>query len=141
MSTLKYPILIEPERTVTSNGVVTHYACGIIVPDLPGCFSAGDNTTEAMENAKEAIAAWIDTALDDGADIPEPSSLELLCKDPQYRGTGYAFAIVEIDTALLDDSVERVNITLPRRILARIDAKAQASGMTRSAFIAKIGLN
>jgi hypothetical protein len=39
---------------------------------------------------------------------------------------------VDIDLALLDDTRERVNITLPRRVLARIDAKAAGLGETRS---------
>ena len=59
-------------------------AFGVVVPDLPGCFSAGDTLDEAVDAAKEAAAAWIDTALDQGMPVPPPSSLEEARK---LRGT------------------------------------------------------
>lgn len=37
-----------------------------------------------------------------------------------------------------DDTEERIDITLPRRILARIDSNAQAMGETRSDYIARL---
>ena len=46
---MKYPIAIEP-------GGKSH-AYGVVVPDLPGCFSAGDTIELAYENAKEAVRA------------------------------------------------------------------------------------
>jgi hypothetical protein len=41
---------------------------------------------------------------------------------------------------LLDDTVERVNITLPRRVLKRFDALASAAGESRSGYIAHLTL-
>ena len=35
-------------------------AFSVIVPDLPGCFSAGDTLDEAVTNAEEAAAGWVD---------------------------------------------------------------------------------
>ena len=48
-------------------------AYGVVVPDLPGCFSAGDTLDEAMENAKEAIELWLEVAIDDAGRCPSPS--------------------------------------------------------------------
>jgi metal-responsive CopG/Arc/MetJ family transcriptional regulator len=45
-----------------------------------------------------------------------------------------------VDPAFLEDQTERVNITLPRRVLARLDAKARAAGENRSGFIAHLAL-
>jgi len=53
---LRYPIAVEPGTEST--------AFGVIVPDLPGCFSAGDTLDEAISGAEESAAAWIDAALD-----------------------------------------------------------------------------
>ncbi len=50
------------------------------------------------------------------------------------------WAMVDIDPALLSDEVERVNITLPKRILARLDSKALQYGKTRSGLIADLAL-
>ena len=43
------------------------------VPDLPGCMTHGDTRAEALKNAEEAIAFWIDCAREDRETIPEPS--------------------------------------------------------------------
>ena len=39
---------------------------GVTVPDLPGCFSAGDTLAESLENTQEAIALHIQGMLLDG---------------------------------------------------------------------------
>jgi predicted RNase H-like HicB family nuclease len=44
---LRYPIAIE-------FGDKRH-VYGVVVPDLPGCFSAGDTLEEAVGNSQEAI--------------------------------------------------------------------------------------
>jgi len=54
---------------------------------------------------------------------------------------GWVWAIVEINPALLSDEIERVNITLPKRVLARLDAKAKVAGENRSAFIAHLAIS
>ena len=128
---MRFPIAIKPgnERT----------AWGVVVPDLPGCFSAaGSGIDEAIESAKEAIELWIETALDQGQDIPEPTSISKHQKNREFRGR--VWAIAEIDPALMSDEIERVNITLPKRVLARLDAKAKQVGETRSGFIAHLAL-
>ena len=42
------------------------------VPELPGCMAHGAKRGEAVANAEDAIAAWIETARQDGAAIPKP---------------------------------------------------------------------
>lgn len=127
---MRYPIAIELGTDTT--------AFGVVVPDLPGCFSAGDTLDEAMTGAEEAAAAWIDAALDGGEAIPGPTSLEAVRRKPEYAG--WAFGVITLDPALLDDTIERVNITLPRRVLKRLDALAQAAGESRSGYIAHLTL-
>jgi predicted RNase H-like HicB family nuclease len=125
---MRYPVLIEEGSE--------HAAFGVAVPDLPGCFSAGDTLDEAMEAAKEAAAAWIDAALDAGAPVPSPSPLADARMLPGYEG--WSLGIVELDPALFDDSIERVNITLPKRVLRRLDDLAAARQMSRGAFISEL---
>ncbi|AHB11135.1 type II toxin-antitoxin system HicB family antitoxin [Zymomonas mobilis] len=127
---MRYPVAIEPDTKST--------AFGIVVPDLPGCFSAGDTMDEAIANAEEAASAWIDATLDSGQDIPEPSSISDLYKDPDYKG--WSFGFINIDPALLSDRVKRVNITLPERVLERLDLLAKNAGETRSGMIASLTL-
>ena len=127
---MRFPIAIEPGSETT--------AFGVVIPDLPGCFSAGDSLDEALAGAEEAAAAWVDAALDSGEAIPGPSSLDALRHNPDYAG--WTFGVITLDPAALDDTTERVNITLPRRVLKRLDALARAAGETRSGFIAHLTL-
>ena len=126
---MRYPIAIEPGTDTT--------AWGVVVPDLPGCFSAGDTLEEAMIQAEEAITAWVEVAIDSGESIPKPSPLEALrAAHPEFEG--WVWALVKVDPAMLDETVERVNISLPRRVLHRLDARARSAGETRSGFIARM---
>jgi len=128
---MKFPIAIEPETSIQTWGVV--------VPDLPGCFSASDKgIDEAIDNAKESIELWIETALDMDQVIPKPSTITQLQKRKEFKG--WIWAMVEINPALMSDEVERVNITLPKRVLARLDSKAKKYGETRSGLIAHMAL-
>jgi predicted RNase H-like HicB family nuclease len=127
---MRYPIAIEP-GTETA-------AFGVVVPDLPGCFSAGDTLDEALTGAEEAAAAWIDATLDEGRAVPMPSSLEAIRDNADFAG--WMLGVITLDPALLDDTSERVNITLPRRVLRRLDALADAAGESRSGYIAHLTL-
>lgn len=127
---MRYPIAIEPGTDTT--------AFGVVVPDLPGCFSAGDTLDEALAGAEEAAAAWVDAALDAGDAIPSPSRLDKLRDSAEFAG--WTFGVIALDPALLDDTIERVNITLPRRVLKRLDALAKAAGESRSGYIAHLTL-
>ena len=126
---MHYPIAIEPGNQST--------AWGVVVPDLPGCFSAGDTLEQAMVLAEEAITAWIEVAIDAGQDIPAPTDIEVLrAAHPEFQS--WPWALVKVDPAMLDDTLERVNISLPRRVLHRLDARARSAGETRSGFIARM---
>jgi predicted RNase H-like HicB family nuclease len=128
---MKYPIAIEMGGPKKSWGVV--------VPDLPGCFSAADSgIDESIENAKEAIELWIEVALDQEMEIPRPSMITDLQKKKEYKG--WIWAVAEVDPALLSDEIERINITLPKRVFSRLDAKAKKAGESRSGFIAHLAL-
>jgi predicted RNase H-like HicB family nuclease len=56
-------------------------AFGIVVPDLPGCTSGGATVGAALRNAVGAVTLWIEDALRDGEEIPNPRSAEKLRND------------------------------------------------------------
>lgn len=127
---MHYPIAIE---TGTDS-----QAYGVVVPDLPGCFSAGDTLDEAMLNAKEAIELWLEVAIDDGQVVPEPQSLAVHQSKRTFKG--WTWGLVTVDIASLSDKAERINITLPSRVLRRIDQAAKNAGESRSGYIARRAL-
>jgi predicted RNase H-like HicB family nuclease len=124
---MRYPIAIEPGDT--------KHDYGAVIPDLPGCFSAGATLDEAIQSANEAILLHIDGLLEDGEPIPEPSTVECYTKDKTYKG--WIWAVAEVDMSQLDSSAERVNITVPKRALRIIDEAAKRDGESRSGFLVK----
>jgi len=102
---------------------------GVEFPDFPGCVTAGRTLDEAKDMAKEALAFHVEGMIEDGAAIPAPSSLGAVMARRDNRDT-VAF-LVSVDTEA--DKAERINITLRRRLIARIDAVAS----NRSAFLAE----
>ena len=83
--------------------------------------------------AREAIELHLEGMIEDGAAIPTPKLLEIHRK---HHADAAAFALVEIDAANLRTKAVRINITLPERILARLDRTAKKRGQTRSGLLA-----
>lgn len=124
---MKFIIAIEPGNEST--------AWGVAVPDLPGCFSAGDTLDEAVENARTATDAFCQAPIEDGGNLPAPGTLAEHQADPDYAG--WIWAVVDVPVERYFGPAEKINITLPRVLLARIDDYARAHGATRSGFLAE----
>jgi predicted RNase H-like HicB family nuclease len=102
---------------------------GVDFPDFPGCVSAGATLDEARRMAQEALGLHVSGMVEDGEELPGPSSLEAIMADPE-NGDAVAFLVTLQEPA---DRAVRVNITLPERLLRRIDERAK----NRSAFLAR----
>ncbi|HHF7319064.1 type II toxin-antitoxin system HicB family antitoxin [Haemophilus influenzae] len=126
-----YPICIEK----VNDGYV------VSVPDVPGCFSAGDTLEEAFINAKEAIAFHIEGMLEDGEEIPQPTSLQEHVKNPEYEG--FTFSFVDVDLTHLMGKAEKINVTLPSLLIKRIDrfVATHPEYKNRSNFLAQVATN
>ena len=61
---------MEIIRDSDEGGFVASY------PDLPGCITCGETEEEALKNALDAKKAWLEAALEENIEIPEPDSLE-----------------------------------------------------------------
>jgi predicted RNase H-like HicB family nuclease len=103
------------------------------VPDLPGCFSAGDSMDEALESVVEAIDLHLEGITEGGGDVPAPHLVGEHQANPDFEGG--TWALVEIDTSKYDGRAEKINITIPKRILVKVDDYAKSHGMTRSGFL------
>ena len=117
-----YPVYVHPgdER----------HAHGITVPDFPGCFSAADEWEDIPAKVQEAIELYCEGG---DMDLPEPTPLDVLMKDEQYQDG--VWLLVDIDTSRLDTRPTRLNVSLPRGLVAQMDRYAKAHGMTRSGLI------
>lgn len=108
---------------------------GVIVLDLPGCFSAGNTIEEAVENSKEAILCHLEGMLDDNEDIPTPMAVEQHYLQAQHQGI---LAFVDIDLSEIAGKTKRIDITLPQKLIKKIDKSANELGLSRSAYIAEM---
>ncbi|GAA3924957.1 type II toxin-antitoxin system HicB family antitoxin [Litoribacillus peritrichatus] len=108
---MKYTVAIEVGDEDT--------AYGVTVPDIPGCFSAGDSFEEALENAKEAINGHLEILAEDGELPPKASAPNQLINGKEYAG--YIWAVVEIDIEPFLGKSQKVNVTLPNLTLHQID--------------------
>ncbi len=68
MATPEYAIIVEPLSSEDGGGFIAR------VPDLPGCASDGETDIEALQNAHDAIRAWIEQAHAMNRPIPRPTS-------------------------------------------------------------------
>ena len=57
---------------------------GIVVPDLPGCVTAGDTVEHVLTRAVEAIKCHLSGMLIDGDPIPEPRDIVSHQENPEY---------------------------------------------------------
>ena len=112
---------------------------GVIVPDLPGCYSAGKTIEDAIKNAHEAIECHLEGLLLDNDPIPLKQPLEQHLDDPDLKEG--VLALVDIDLSKVSGKSKRVNITLPERFLKQIDEYTRQHGGNRSAFLADAAMN
>ena len=55
---------------------------GVWFPDLPGCFSAGDDMDEALHNAPDAVALYAESLAKERKTLPQPRTLSAIKADP-----------------------------------------------------------
>ena len=127
---MKYPIAIHKDAD----------SCfGVSVPDLPGCFSAGETFEEAMKNSQEAISGHLEILAEDGAIAPTPLEIDKHYANPDYAGVTWAY--IDVDVSSFLGGTEKATVTLPKLLIRKIDAAVAAgAAKSRSAFLADSAL-
>lgn len=81
---------------------------GVIVPDVPGCFSWGDSIEDALRNTHEAIHSHLQALLAVGAPIKiRPSKIEDLTANDAYLGA--VWKLVQVDLSKIELNPKRNN--------------------------------
>lgn len=113
---------------------------GVEVPDIPGCFSAGEDLDNAIAMAREAIEGHLELLAQDQQEIPKASLVSVHAANPAYAGC--TWALIDIDITRYLGKAEKLNITLPAYLLTRIDAYVQnhPEHKSRSGFLAEAAL-
>ncbi len=108
---------------------------GVTVPDLPGCFSSGESLDDALSSVVDAIDAHVEWLLEEGGEVPVRRPLAEHQADLNFAGGVWAVVDVPVEKYFGPD--EKINITVPRLVLARIDDDARRHGMSRSGFLSQ----
>lgn len=109
----------------------TPEAIEVEFPDLKGCVSFGSNWEEAIENAADALAAWLANAEQEF--IKEPSEHSHL---EHLEGE---LVPIAVDDQIINDyqQLKRFNVIFPINILKHIDSFRKKTGLKRSTFLQK----
>ncbi len=67
-----YPAVFEPEDGLYN----------VTFPDLPNCYTCGDDLADAMYMAEDALGGWLSRAEENGADIPDASTNKSIALAP-----------------------------------------------------------
>ena len=103
----------------------------VFFPDLPGCTSAGDTVNEAILNAGKALALHLRGMADDDEPVPHQRDFADIDHDPDVDEAGRVLIRGDVP-----GKAARFNVTMDEGLLARIDEAANATGMSRSGYLA-----
>ena len=125
-ATMRFPVVLHSDDGMRF---------GVTVPDLAGCFSAGDTFDAALDSVAEAIDLHLEGLTGRGDDIPLPRPISEHLANPDFANG--VWAAIDVDTSRFETRAEKINIILPRRLLEKIDSYAKTQGETRSTFLAE----
>jgi hypothetical protein len=100
-----------------------------VMPDLPDIVVEAPTLAALHAEARRLTLERLQTLTDAGEAWPSPTPAEAIEVAP-----GASAMLVDV---AVDDPPIRVNISLGERLVQRLDAAAEARGMTRSGFIAQ----
>lgn len=99
---------------------------GVFFPDLPGCIAVGDTQEEALQNADEILAIYIDDLVERKQAFPKPTLPSNIEKDEDVDEVARV-----LFKATVPDKKQRINIILDESLIAAIDKVTS----NRSAYI------
>jgi predicted RNase H-like HicB family nuclease len=102
---------------------------GVWFPDFPDVVAAGHSQEEAIAKAEAALAQAAQTLAEREQPMPEPTAIEAI--EISKNCPFVAFCMIGAEPP---DPAERVNIYLPKSVLAGADRRAAELGMSRSSF-------
>ena len=125
--------------TALLHGVDEGGSIGVSFPDFPGCVASGETVDQALRNGRESLEFHLEGMLEEKLSIQEEtnrvevSSWIKECKESVYP------SLLEVE--IPETQKERVNITLPRYVLNKIDSYTNSHNMKRSSFLTQAAMD
>jgi predicted RNase H-like HicB family nuclease len=123
----KYYLAIADRLPDESNWSITF-------PDFPGVTSVAEKFADVMRQAKDALATTVEDMEQDEEVLPPSVEEDAL---PEYDRTAFhdpRTLLVPVETT---GRALRVNVSLDKRLLGRIDDVSRRTGVSRSALLAR----
>jgi predicted RNase H-like HicB family nuclease len=101
-------------------------------PDFPECTSFGESLDEAVDNAHEALAMFVEEHFAGGELFPEPSKKKVLLAQPENEGKKAINISVEGDGS----DFEEFEMVMHVHLLGRIEKYCREYGVSPADFLA-----
>ena len=75
---------------------------------------------------------------DDDEQIPAPRSMQYW--QTEKKEANAIWSLIDIHPDFFSDEMERINVSISKRVLARLDSQAKKMGKTRSAAIVQMAM-
>jgi antitoxin HicB len=128
---LKYYLSLPYTIQITREDDSTWFAR---VVELPGCITEGDTPEEAADMIQDALAAWLEIALEDGRAIPEPQATEV------YSGRFVVRVPRTLHRQLVEAAAQEgvslnqfINVALAGRVTRPVTSSSKPARTTRAA--------
>lgn len=114
-------------------------AAPAVFPDVPCRYFAGDTLDNAFRDARSALVAHFETLCEMDEELPLPCSVETHLVQRAQDFIGGQWLLVDINMNQFEGRAERINITMPKRLLNKIDTYVRNNPdyANRSAFLAE----
>ena len=111
---MQYVALFEEEK----------HGFSVTFPDFPECTSFGEDLDEAVDNAHEALAMFVEDRLNGGEVLPEPSKKKILLAQVEHKGK----KAINISVEGGGGDFEEFEMVMHVHLLARIEKYCRQYG-------------
>lgn len=108
------------------------------MPDVIGCYFAGDTIDDAISDAQNALDMYFEYMSEKGNTPDRAKTVADHLNNEDCTGGSWAY--IDIDLTKYDGKATKLNITMPQFLLARIDdyVNSHREYHSRSGFLAEL---
>jgi len=105
---------------------------GVTFPDFPECTTFGENLDEAVDQAHEALALYIEFYLEEGGKLPEPKTKKVIMAQSENKGV----KAINVSVAGDGSDFEEFEVAMHTHLLSRIEKYCREYGVSPADFLA-----
>lgn len=103
----------------------------VTFPDFPECTTFGENLDEAVGQAHEALALYIEFLLEEGGEVPAPTDKKTLLALPENKGRKAIYVEVAGDGS----DFEELELVMHTHLVGRMEKYCREYGISPADFL------